>query len=213
MGQLLDDRTLIKMRMLGRGFERLTLIVEVCTDKNQERFRIDYPSGFRESADGGDPWQLVFEFTGRDKVPYRFKTTGGRLEGDAVWLPMPDFIERRQRRRHFRVETDMGSRLFFRLEEVPRELNLINVSLSGALGTLVRLKKEVLKTPPMAVGHFLEDVRLVFPGDAQEVCVSVEKAVVRRVEKTPKELFAYEALARCSWPVAGTRRARCCAKC
>ncbi len=197
--QLQKDRTVLTLRLLGRDYERLTMVIGVEQDGGQPSFLIDYPRGFREAVSGIPVWMLRFEFIGTDHLAYRFRTKGGRILKDGVHLPLPGAIERIQRRAHFRVEAPLGSTVRFP-DPGPGgdllEMALVNVSVGGAL---MASRKAGGPSDSLGMDTEIRDLKLFFPLPDEDVTIPVRSAVVKRVESDgetgkPKYAVRFEPL-------------------
>lgn len=184
--QLKKNKTLIQLRLLGGEYERLTVITDIRIIKNTSFFIIDYPEGFKEAVTYLDAWKFQFEFKGEDKLPYTFKTSGGQILEDGVWLEFPEIIERKQKRKHFRIDVPPGTKIHLKVGSIKREIDVINVSLGGILAVLVRLKKEDKKKAILKAGKTLKHIQLEFPSTEEERRVYIKKARVIRTEKNPQ---------------------------
>jgi c-di-GMP-binding flagellar brake protein YcgR len=189
--QLRAGGTLVKLRLPGRNYERLTVVIDIQRRERRDCFRLDRPRDFNTQIADGQPITALLEFTGRDKLSYILRTEGLESTGGELWIPFPEHIERVQRRRHFRVQCPMGSQLTFQLKGQPTEMALVNVSIGGALGLLVRLKRELLRQPLMEVGQTLTGGELVFPEEREALRVPLGRMVVRRVEKNQNDNYMY----------------------
>ena len=110
-------------------------------------------------------------------------------------IRFPEFIERIQRRKHFRIETPYGSKLNFEVNSTRRELNLIDISLGGVFGVLARLKQEIQMKPILKIGGVLEHIEMIFPVKEGEQTVNIKKAAVVRFEEDPqtaKHRYAFQ---------------------
>jgi len=175
--QLRKDKTLIQMRLLGADYEQLTIIIGIRAKKNILFFLIDYPKGFKEAVSDVEVWEMRFEFIGNDNLQYIFKTSDGEISGNEIWIRFPEFIEKIQRREHFRIEVPLGTKLHFEKKSAGIEMNVIDISLRGALVTSIQ-KNAILKSR-----EDLIDVQLVFPSEKKDLVVHTKKVSVKRVEK------------------------------
>ena len=175
--QLRKDKTLIQMRLLGADYEQLTIITDIQARKNMLFFLIDYPKGFKEAVSDVEVWEMRFEFIGNDNLQYIFKTSDGEISGNEIWIRFPEFIEKIQRREHFRIEVPLETKLYFKKKSADIEMDVINISLKGTCGNCVQ-KNESLKS-----GEDLGDVKLVFPSEKKDLVVHTKKVSVKRVEK------------------------------
>lgn len=195
MEQLKQDKILLSMRLVGQDYERLTMIADIRKHKKASFFVIDQPRDFMDAVAKIAVWEIHFEFNGPDTLEYIFTTSGGEFSGNEIQIPFPDYIERLQRRRHFRMHVPIGTKLFFMSGEVQREIDLINISLSGTLGSLSRLKGEDSKELILKKGDSLKNIEIVFPPDKErsERKVKVKKLVVRRAEHDRQKGLDYYA--------------------
>jgi len=188
--QIQENRTLVTFRLPGKDYERLTIISAI--KKKNHYFCIDPLKGFIEKLAETDSWKIQFRFTGADKINYAFETSEGEIIEDEVWIRFPGFIERMQRRRHFRVEAPLGTKLFCLIKEVKRELDIINLSLRGALVVPVRLKKEHPTSQIIQEGETLTAVELLYSSENKDTKILVDLIAVRRVEQLPETgIFRY----------------------
>ncbi len=65
---LQKDKTLVKMNLPGRDFERITIITRVRHRRQNPFFLIDYTQGFREAVGDVKDVKMHFEFT--TDLPY-----------------------------------------------------------------------------------------------------------------------------------------------
>jgi hypothetical protein len=113
--QVQKEGTLITMHLIGTAYERLTIFTGMRTNNGIRHLVIDKPKGFTRAVKGVGVWRIRFEFTGRDKVNCMFTTSGGEFRDDEIWIRFPEFIERIQRRKHFRIEVPSGTMMHFAL--------------------------------------------------------------------------------------------------
>ena len=180
--QLQKDRIIIKIHLLGKDYEHLTAVTGVRTKGRIPHFMIDYPRGFREAVTGVETWKIQFEFIGKDKVPYTFKTSGGQTSRGKILIRFPESIDRIQRREYFRLGAPVGTKIDSIINSTLHEIVVINISEGGALVSFGKGAKEksFLKT-----GGLLRDLTLLFPSEEEELKVIIKKALVKTVEKDP----------------------------
>lgn len=192
--ELIDKKVIISVQVLGTGFERLTCIASVERNSGGSYLLIDRPDGFSQSASKDEPWNLRFNFNGPDHLEYIFNTRGGELSGSNLKVPFPEYVERLQRRKDFRILTVPGTKLLFAADKFKGVVDLINISLGGAFGVLRRFKTKAHHGSPLAVNQRLYKVGLIFPADKEmdEQLVVINKAEVRRIEHdTERRLYKY----------------------
>jgi len=188
--ELLDElksaNTLINLRLRGvDGYERLTMINDIQEASDGTILILDPPRGFQSAVAKVPRWRLQFAFTGQDGLEYNFNTEGGRISGDGICVPAPTAINRVQRRKYYRVETPPETLMGLTRNGEPLSLDLINLSQSGTLGIVRRVKRKGLSHEPLFnVGENLFNLTIACPGseDAAPAKAIVKKAVVRRVE-------------------------------
>ena len=182
--QLKRDKTLIRMHLLGHQYERLTVVTGIRNQQKTPFFLIDCPQGFKKAAAGIDDCRIRFEFTGKDKIKYVFRTSGKTLFGKEICIRFPEVIERIQRRRHFRLTPPLGTLLFINAKPTIRKMNVIDISEGGVLGALNK-GVSLSADPLFKVGHHLKDMELIFPAEVETILVQIKEAIIRRLGKDP----------------------------
>jgi hypothetical protein len=197
MEQVQREKIMLSMRLVGQNYERLTMVTRIPKNEKASFFVIDPPRDFRNAVSKLDTWEIHFNFTGPDNLEYIFNTSGGKFYENEIQLNFPDYIERLQRRRYFRLSVPIGTKLFFESDQVQREINLINISMRGALGLLKTFNEKDQKKPILQKKDYLKNIKIIFPfdtkNDKQEV--SVNKSIIRRAEHDPQknmDLYAFE---------------------
>lgn len=197
MEQLQRKKILLSMRLVGQNYERLTIIVRVPKDSNTSFFAIDPPKDLMNTVSKLSTWEIRFSFNGPDNLEYNFTTLGGKFSGNEAQLNFPDYIERLQRRRHFRLTVPVDTKLFFESDQGQQEINLTNISMRGALGILKTFNVKDQKQPIFKKEDYLKNLKIIFPfcvkDNKQEV--TINKAIIRRAEHDPQnnlELYAFE---------------------
>jgi hypothetical protein len=192
--ELIAKKNIISIHVVGTGFERLTCITSLERNSGGSYLLIDRPDGFSESVGGSEPWNLRFNFNGPDQLEYIFSTRGGELCGSNLKVPFPEFVERLQRRKDFRILTVPGTKLLFAVNKVKGVIDLINISLGGAFGVLRKYKPKSHGGSLLTMNQRLYKVGLIFPSDKEvdERLVVIDKAEVRRIEHdNERQLYKY----------------------
>lgn len=194
---LVDSRTIISMLILGSRFERLTCVTEVRDDGKQVDVIVDLPDGFKAQADKHQPLKLRFNFNGPDRLEYIFTTQGGIYDGDGLRVPLPEYVERLQRRKDFRQQVPMRSHMNFQAKQLKGTVELINISLGGAYGVIRPKDETISKRPVLKVKQPIFKISLVFPGlqAAEGENIQIKKAEVVRIEQNKenyKHKYAFE---------------------
>lgn len=182
--ELIDEKVIISMNVVGAGFDRLTCITGIVTDAQGDHLLVDPPDDFEKAAAAKDLWHLRFNFNGPDLLEYIFSTRGGEIGRQGLKIPFPDHVERLQRRRDFRVKTLTGTQMHFRLKKIKGVIDTINVSRCGVYGVLTKHNFKFMRGPVLKMDQAVHDVSVVFPGshDRQSDTIHIKKAEVKRVE-------------------------------
>jgi len=180
---LQKNKTLIKMNLPGKDFERITIITSVRHRRQNPLFLIDYTQGFREAVGDVKDVKMHFEFTREDKVNYSFSTYGWEIYRDEIGVRFPEFIERIQRRKDFRLAVPTDTKLFSQMDSTLLEMKVLNVSLGGTLALLVGRKKSFKEEPIFDTGEYLSDIEMVFPLEEGDLRIHIERAIVVRLEE------------------------------
>lgn len=191
---LIKDKTIIGLHVVGTDFQRLTCITAIEHAPGGSCLMVDRPDGFFEAAENDEPLKLRFNFHGPDQLEYIFGTSGGAGQGHNLKIPFPDHVERLQRRKNFRINTPLGTRLLFASAKLKGEIDLINISLGGAFGVLTEHNRKNLQNALFKIDQRLYKIRIIFPADKimQKQSVLIHKAEVRRIEQDKKrKLYKY----------------------
>jgi c-di-GMP-binding flagellar brake protein YcgR len=181
---LVANKTIMSMHLMGSRYERITYIIGIDTAEKEPRLVVDNPEGFNKAAADARPWRLRFNFNGPDKLEYIFEVNGGDSRGKDLVLPLPDFVERIQRRKNFRIDAPLGSQLSFTLSSEACTIYLINISLGGAFGVLTQPKPKQIPRALLKKDQRIYRLELGFPGDEEMEAqtIRIKKAEVRRTE-------------------------------
>jgi len=184
--ELLRRKTLLKLILVNTDFEHLTRVTGLRPKENSSQFMIDTPEGFKEAAADIDTWHIRFEFTGKDNINYVFTTIGGQIAGNRINIKMPEEVERKQRRKLFRIDAPAETKLCFSIHATRHELEVIDISLGGSLAALVQTDSPVRHKPPFPDIQALKDVELVFPEGIIRQPIRIKTAQIKRVQKNPE---------------------------
>lgn len=182
--QLVASKTIISMYVVGTGYERLTCVTAVKQEGQGNSLVVDLPEGFREAAAKDEDLNIRFNFNGPDHLEYLFSTKGGRINGANVEIPFPAYVERLQRRRNFRINTPPGTRLIFKTKAVSGIIGVINISLGGVYGALLKHSSKDAHGSVLSTDQRVFKMGIRFPADddIEEQTVEIRKSIVRRVE-------------------------------
>jgi c-di-GMP-binding flagellar brake protein YcgR len=193
------EKIMLSMRFVGQNYERLTMVTRIPNDDKASFFAIDPPRDFKNTITKLDTWEIHFNFYGPDNLEYIFTTSGGKFYDNEIQINFPDYIERLQRRRYFRISVPTGTKLFFESDQLQREINLINISMRGTLGLLKTFYEKDQKKPVLKKEDYLKNIKIIFPSDTKdnEQEVKINKTIIRRAEHNPQknmDLYAIEFL-------------------
>ena len=189
--ELLQQKTLLKLTVVDTDDEHLTLITALVNRNRVPHLVIDTPEGLERAIAEIDPWRLHFEFTGKDHIKYTFRTIGGEIEHNRIYVKCPREVERWQRRELFRLNAPLGTKLCLSHDTVRYELDVIDISIGGTLATLVRTSPHDLETPPFNDDQILKDIELVFPSEIMRQPIKIKTVRLKRL-KLNSEKSGYE---------------------
>ncbi len=192
--QLMDAKTIMSINVVGTGFERLTCLTGIHEENGRAYLSIDLPHGFREAAGSSENCRLRFNFNGPDHLEYIFSTQGGVYQGRDMRIPFPEYAERLQRRKHFRMVTPPGTRMLFKQEQLHVIIGVINISLGGIFGALLKHNSRNPIGAILELNQQIHSAGIVFPADQNtpEKVVIIKRAEVRRIEhERRKDLYKY----------------------
>ena len=190
--ELLHHKTLLKLTVVDSDEEHLTQINALANRNKVPHLFVDTPEGLAPILAKIDPWHLHFEFTGKDHIKYTFRTTGGEIEDNRIYVKCPREIERWQRRELYRLNAPAGTKLCLPRGTVRYELDVIDISIGGTLAALVRTSSHDLETPPFDDAQIIKDVELVFPSEIMKPPIKIKTVQLKRLrlnsEKTGYEV-------------------------
>lgn len=111
---LIDSRRVCRMEIPNTPFSWITLILGMQSMKGSHFLLIDKVAGFEKALSQSRKKDIAIDFMESDGVPCYFKTEVVELRPDALWVEMPEFIMRMQKRRFYRVKARLGTQLIFR---------------------------------------------------------------------------------------------------
>ena len=189
--ELLQRKTHLQLNLKDRDYQHLTIVTALTTQKTDPSFYLDTPEGFKEATADIGTWHIHFKFTGKDNIQYRFDTVGGEISDNRIKINLPDIVERRQRRKLFRIKAPAGTILCFMLNATRYEFDVIDISLGGSLAVLVQTDSQDHPEPPFSGLSKLKDVELVFPVEIHRKPLKIETAEIRRTKRN-SEVPSYE---------------------
>ncbi len=194
---LYDRQVLVKMSIPENDFEFLTIISGIHNMGSAYFFRIDdsEDKNIFQNNISNPNIAIHFEFNGKDRLPYIFKTDCVKTVDNDLWVKFPEQINRIQKRKNFRVAVPEGSTLYLSKDETEYVLSIINLSASGVYARYA-IKNRNDKLLDLSKKESVQDLELLLtiPGES-DFNAFIKKAIVRRVE-IKKELnyigYAFE---------------------
>jgi len=184
--ELLQRKTHLKLTLLDTDFQHLTIVTALRTQKPDPSFNIDTPEGFRDATADIDAWHIRFEFTGKDNIKYIFKTVGGKIANNQIKIKLPETVERRQRRRLFRINGPAGTLICYTINATRYEFEVIDISLGGSLAVLVQTDSHAYQKSPFPDSGELKDVELVLPVGIYRKPIRIKTAEIKRTKENPE---------------------------
>ncbi len=184
--ELQRDQTPLKMRLPNDDGVHLTYIADVCERKQALHFLVNSLAAYRKLNAKTDQSHLKFEFTDIEDIKYVFEADTWELSRTMIWIKLPEFVHRYQRRKLFRLGAPHGTRLYFKVNDIRYKLLVIDVSLGGTLGVLVSLTNQIEQELKPYNLKMLENVELKFPSkdhENAETIVNIRQCQIIRQEQ------------------------------
>jgi len=178
--ELQAQRIPLRLSVIGRGYERLTIVTGMESEGGKTYLLLDRPLGFEEDVPGSVGESVLLEFTDRDRIPHSCRTVLAEPTEENLRLVMPAFLKRSQRRRHFRVEPPQGTRMVFLINGRELESPVLNISMSGSL--LVGPRKGSPESSFLYVDATISGIDLIARHDDLSLFLKIKTAEIRRVE-------------------------------
>lgn len=183
LAQLKKDRTILRMNLLGKNYEGLTLITGVKNSHNSPYFLVDYPGGGDEFLQRPDGLKVFFEYSGMDRLQYSFRSVISGVEEDDIRVKFPKEIQRIQRRKNFRVVPPSGTVMVFIIDNKRYECNVINISKEGAL--ISQDHGYHHNNLFFYAGANLFKMNIECRGEIARLQIQIRKAEIKRIDKNP----------------------------
>ncbi|MBN2059005.1 MAG: PilZ domain-containing protein [Deltaproteobacteria bacterium] len=179
-----EYRNILNLKLIGQGYEALTIITDVDDSKSRPRFLIDYPSGNRDIINNSAGSRVFFEYNGKDRLRRIFKTVIDEVRKDGIWVCFPESIDRIQRRKHFRISPPVVTILFFEIGRHPYECYVLNISQGGAL---IEQESRFHEKRVFYTGRSIRMIRLKSDKKYAETDIMIKRADIIRSEKSIDE--------------------------
>jgi c-di-GMP-binding flagellar brake protein YcgR len=178
----------LKMVLPNDDDVQLTYISDIRKRKRALHFRVNSPEGYRKLDQKPNQSRLKFEFSDRENIKYAFETNTWDLSHEMIWIRLPEFVQRYQRRKLFRLEAPHGTQLYFKVKDIRYRLLVINISLGGTLGAMVSLTKQMEQELKPYTSKKLENAELLFPSEDHQkadAIVKIKSCHIIRLERNP----------------------------
>ena len=131
--QLKKTRTVINFILSGKDFQRLTIVTGLALKRETPCLLLDPPRGLEHLETASLRGKIVLQFIGVDRLPYVLRTTLHKMAKNALWIRLPTYIERIQRRKGFRITPPYETKLYFVKDGKRFQGEIKNISEGGAL--------------------------------------------------------------------------------
>ena len=189
--QVEQEKTILRLYVMGKGFERLTIITGFEKKNGKNFFVVDSPEGLHNQIKKEEVYRLYVEFTDNKKIHYSFKTFLEEINGNNTLVHFPKAVNRLQRRENFRIIPPSGTRVNLIKEEKAFELEVINLSQNGVL---IQQSTKNHTSKVFSKGINLKNIELFCPAENGNGYFVIQKAIIRRVEKDIEQGCFYYAL-------------------
>ncbi len=176
--RLQKDRVVVKLTLLGKEYERLTIITGVSTENGTPYVIIDIPTGFRETFQDDKKKKVLFDFVGKDKILYSFRTVVGRINENDIWMEFPEFIERVQRRKFYRITPPIGTKIYFEVDSRKYEAGVVNLSEGGVL---ITQSERFHKETKLSDGGYIKNINLICEEQRLRFQIGIKTGVIKRL--------------------------------
>ena len=192
-----QKQIMLSIELVDQDYEQSTMIIRIPEDPDASFFVIDPPQDFMNVVSKIKESKIQFRFRGLDNLDHIFTSFGGTFSDNEIRINLPDYIERFQRRRYFRLRVPTGTKLRFKSGRILQEINMINISMRGALGVLELSNGENQEKPIYKKKDYFDDIEIVSPPEPKisEQKIRIKKAIIRRAEHKPQkniDLYAFE---------------------
>lgn len=181
--QVVREQTLVRMGLIASPVSGLTLITSVQDTASPPVCLVDALEGLPAALETSERPVFAFEFTGAEGMLYRFEVQGGHMTAEGLWLPVPGRITRVQRRKDFRLTVLPGTRILYETPTAHGIIKVIDISLGGSLGAIVRLRATGRTGSFLKEGGVLKDLHLEIPVENTTRNIRIGKASIRRIEQ------------------------------
>jgi len=187
--KLQQEKIPLKVKLTKGDFEHLSHLKQIRKRLKSRYFLIEYSQDFLTATENIDDWRLRIEFIDSDGIKYAFQTKHSAVLQGMIWMKFPEAVHRYQRRSLFRLEAPGGTHFYFTDNEIHYKLVVINVSLGGTLGVLVRVTGQLEQELKLKSLRIIKNGELVFPSKADnedDSKVNIKQCQIVRKNRNPQ---------------------------
>ncbi len=184
---IIKEKTLVKMQILSEEYEQLTIITGVRKQGDTSFLIIDSPRKLDDEVEDLENVDIHFEFSEKDGVRLSFKCDGGKKLDKELWVEFPEYIERIQRRKDFRLWFSHGTIIHVKIDSVTYKMTLKNISMGGAYVEISMLRNEDKEITAFKSGDLLKNIELMIHSEEEDMTVNINKASIIRANEMEKQ--------------------------
>jgi len=190
--ELKNHRLPVQAVLLNGTFDGMTHVNGIHKRRGMVYFRTEFIQSHATAIGREKEWQSRFSFFGKDDIQYVFRTIGWKVNSDGIWHRFPEIVERRQRRKYFRLELPLQTNLFLTVGSGQYKMTAIDVSIGGIFGELTDLDRPTHEDPPWSVGDRVEDLVLETDYDGKSTRIEIQAGILRRLDvESSNNKYAY----------------------
>jgi len=186
--ELQRDKVPLKMMLPNGDDVQITHINDIRRRDSGHYLQLSSLEGYRRLSEAAGESQLRFELNDIENIKYVFETNSWELSREMIWVKLPDFVHRYQRRNLFRLEAPHGTRLYFKVNDIRCKLLVVNISLGGTLGVMISMTKQMEQQMKPYNFKMLENAELLVPAKGHKkarTTITIKRCQIRRQERNP----------------------------
>jgi PilZ domain-containing protein len=178
-----NNRLPVQVGLLNGDYDGMTHVNAIRQRRGTAYFRTEYDRSFAAAIGREKNWQSWFDFFGKDNIQYVFRTIGWKVSRDGIWHRFPEIIERKQRRKYFRLELPLKTDLFLTVGSGQYKMTAIDISIGGILGELMDFEGPTQEDLPWRVGDRVKDLVLETDFERKSNRICVQEGIFRRLDR------------------------------
>ena len=178
-----NNRLPVQVVLMDGDYDSTTHVKVIRQGRGAAYFRTESSRSYAAAIGGKKNWQSWFDFFGKDNIQYVFRTAGWKVGRDGIWHKFPEIIERRQRRKYFRLELPLQTDLFLTIGSGQYKMTATDISIGGILGELMDFEGPPKEDPPWRVGDRVKDLVLESDFDFKSNRIRIQEGILRRVDR------------------------------